>query len=63
MGYFLIVILWVALDQWTKQWTVANMTIVEIKETMPRSFVPQYAIDLFEEMICLLNRKAKEVAE
>ena len=40
---------------------VANMTIVEIKTTMPRSFVPQYAIDLFEDMIDLLNRQAKEV--
>lgn len=39
---------------------VANMTIVEIKTTMPRSFVPQYAVDLFEEMIALLNRQAKE---
>ena len=39
---------------------VANMSIVEIKTTMPRSFVPQYAIDLFEEMIALLNRQAKE---
>ena len=40
---------------------LSNMTIVEIKTTMPRSFVPQYAIDLFEEMIALLNRQAKEV--
>ena len=42
---------------------VANMSIVEIKTTMPRSFVPQYAIDLFEEMIALLNRQAKEEAK
>jgi signal peptidase II len=27
MGYYLITILWVALDQWTKKWTVTNMTI------------------------------------
>ncbi len=29
MGYFLIVILWACLDQWTKHWTVTNMTIGE----------------------------------
>ena len=40
---------------------LSNMTIVEIKTTMPRSFVPQYAIDLFEDMITLLNRQAREV--
>ena len=39
---------------------VAGMPIVAIKTTMPRSFVPQYAIDLFEEMIALCNRRAKE---
>lgn len=39
---------------------VGNMTIVEIKRTLPRSFVPQYAVDLFEEMIGMLNRQAKE---
>jgi len=27
MGYFFIVVLWVALDQWSKHWTVTNMTI------------------------------------
>lgn len=27
MGYFLITALWVALDQWTKHWTVTNMTL------------------------------------
>ena len=42
---------------------LSNMTIVEIKTTMPKSFVPQYAIDLFEEMIALLNRQAKEVSK
>ena len=39
---------------------VGNMTIVEIKMTLPRSFVPQSAVDLFEEMIDLLNRRARE---
>ena len=39
---------------------LSNMSIVEIKTTMPRSFVPEYAIDLFEDMITLLNRQAKE---
>ena len=39
---------------------VGNMTIAEIKMTLPRSFVPQYAVDLFEEMIGMLNRQAKE---
>ena len=29
MGYFLIVAFWVALDQWTKRWTVTNMAIGE----------------------------------
>ncbi len=40
---------------------LTNMTIVEIKTTMPRSFVPEYAIALFEDMITLLNQQAKEV--
>ena len=40
---------------------LSNMSIVEIKTTMPRSFVPEYAIDLFEDMITLLNRQAREV--
>ena len=39
---------------------VGNMTIVEIKMTLPRSFVPQSAVDLFEEMIVMLNRRARE---
>lgn len=39
---------------------VGNKTIAEIKMTLPRSFVPQYAVDLFEEMIGMLNRQAKE---
>ena len=39
---------------------VGSMTIAEIRMTLPRSFVPQYAVDLFEEMICMLNRQAKE---
>ena len=39
---------------------VGNMTIAEIRMTLPRSFVPQYAVDLFEEMIGMLNLQAKE---
>ncbi len=39
---------------------VGSMTIEEIKMTLPRSFVPQYAVDLFEDMIVMLNRRAKE---
>ncbi len=37
---------------------VAGLTIEEIRLTLPRSFVPQFALDLFEEMIVMLNRKA-----
>lgn len=42
---------------------LSNMSIVEIKTTMPGSFVPKYAIGLFEDMIALLNWQAKEVSE
>ena len=41
----------------------AGMSIVEIETTMPRSFVPQSAIDLFHEMIEMLNRQAREKTE
>lgn len=37
---------------------VAGLTIEEIRLTLPRSFVPQFALDLFEDMIAMLNRKA-----
>ena len=38
---------------------LSNMTIVAIRTTVPRSFVPEYAIGLFEDMIALLNRQAR----
>ena len=38
---------------------VSNLTILEIRMTLPRSFVPQYAVDLFEDMIRMLNVQAR----
>lgn len=39
---------------------VANIPIIQIRMLFPRSFVPQYAVELFEEMIQMLNRAEKE---
>lgn len=35
----------------------SGMSIVEIKKTLPRTMMPEYAIILFEKMICILNQK------
>ena len=34
------------------------MTLAEIKRMLPRSFVSQDSVDLFEEMMEMLNRQA-----
>ena len=39
---------------------VGNLTLAEIRMTLPRSFVPQSAVDLFEKMAEMLNRQAAE---
>ena len=37
-----------------------RMSIAEIKATLPSTMIPEYAYAIFDEMIALLNKKAKE---